>query len=94
MLFSFKLGQQRLDGLSTSNGLHESVLPRLDLREFLRKARSLRCHILVLGFQLLDCLLHCSLQNSFIQHVRKRRQHRLIEELLLELDRNTAEPRL
>ena len=86
MLFGFELRQQRLDGLSTSDGLHESVLPGLHLREFLLKARSLLCHILVLVLQPLDCLLHCGFQNPFIKHVRERRQHRLIEELLLELD--------
>lgn len=86
MLFGFELRQQRLDGLSTRDGIHESVLFRFDLRESLCKARSLRCHILVLGLQPLDRLLHCGFQNPFIQHVRERRQHRLIEELLLELD--------
>ena len=90
MLFGFELRQQRLDGLSTSDGIHESVLPRLDLREFLRQARSFLCHILVLVLQLLDCLLHRRFQNPFIQHVRESSQHRLIEELLLELDRIRA----
>ena len=93
MLFGFELCQQRLDGLSTSDGIHESVLPALDLREFLHKARSLRCHILVLSLQFLDCLLHRGIQNPFIQHVRESRQHRLIEELLFELDRIRAHRR-
>jgi len=30
MLFSFKLRQQRFDALSTSDGIYESVLPRLN----------------------------------------------------------------
>ena len=90
MLFGFELRQQRFDGLSTRDGIHKSVLPRLDLREFLRKARSLRDKILVLSLQPLNCLLHCGFQNPFIKHVRERRQHRLIEELLLELDRIRA----
>jgi hypothetical protein len=90
MLFSFKLRQQRLDGLSTSDGIYETVLPRFNFRELLRKARSLLRDILVLDLQPLDRLLHCSLQNSFIQYVRESSQHRLIEELLLELDRIRA----
>ena len=49
MLFGFELRQQRFDGLSTRDGIHESVLPGLDLREFLRKARSVRRHILGRG---------------------------------------------
>jgi len=90
MLFSFKLRQERLDGLSTSDGIDETVFPRLNFRELSPKARSLLSDILVLDLQPLDRLLHCSLQNSFIQHVRERCQHRLIEELLLELDRIRA----
>jgi hypothetical protein len=43
--------------------------------------------LLVLNLQPLDRRLHCSLQNSLIQHVRESSQHRLIERLLLELDR-------
>lgn len=89
MLFGFELHQQRLDGLSTSDSIYETVLPRPNFRELLRKARSLLRDILacVLDLQPLDRRLHCSLQNSLIQHVRESSQHRLIERLLLELDR-------
>ena len=31
LLFGFELRQQRLDGLSTRDGIHETVLPRLRL---------------------------------------------------------------
>ena len=79
MLFGFELHQQRLDGLSTSDSIYETVLPRPNFRELLRVARSLLRDILVLDLQPLDRRLHCSLQNSLIQHVRESSQHRLIE---------------
>ena len=54
MLFGFELHQQRLDGLSTSDSIYETVLPRPNFRELLRVARSLLRDILVLDLQPLD----------------------------------------
>ena len=88
MLFGFELHQQRLDGLSTSDSIYDTLIPLVPTFESCYSvARSLLRDILVLDLQPLDRRLHCSLQNSLIQHVRESSQHRLIEKLLLELDR-------